>query len=157
MDAVGGIDLDVPRPLIDYEYPTADYGVTTVEFAAGPQHMDGERALIYARIRHGSSDFQRAERQQLVIQALLRRGLQPSAWPRWPALLAALRAAAETDLSPLEVVRLAPTLLRAGLTGLDQRVLQGELVTPYTTPNGGSALLPVWSEINPVLLEMFGQ
>ena len=30
-----------------------------VEFSAGTQHMNGERALQYARIRHGSSDFLR--------------------------------------------------------------------------------------------------
>ena len=67
IDAVGGIDIDAPHPLIDYEYPTDDYGATTVEFAAGPQHMDGECALAYARIRHGSSDFQRAGRQLLEM------------------------------------------------------------------------------------------
>lgn len=157
VDSVGGIDLDAPHPLVDYEYPTADYGVTVVEFPAGPQHLDGERALIYARIRHGSSDLQRAERQQLVLRALLLRVLEPSAWPRLPALAAALRSAASTDLTPLDLVRLAPSLLRAGQAGLDQRVLVPPMVEPYTTPSGGSVLLPVWPEINPVLLEMFGQ
>jgi serine protease Do/serine protease DegQ len=67
VDAMGGVDMDIPKPLIDYEYPTYDYGTRVVEFQAGQQHLDGEAALAYARIRHGSSDFQRAERQQLVI------------------------------------------------------------------------------------------
>lgn len=157
VDAVGGIDVDVPHPLRDDEYPTADYGVTTVAFEAGPQHMDGERALIYARIRHGSSDLQRAERQQLVMRACLRRLLQPGAWPRLPALAAAVQSAVGTDLTPVLLLRLAPTLLWAGQAGLDQRVLEPPLVEPSTTAGGGSVLLPVWSEINPVLLEMFGQ
>jgi len=84
VDAIGGIDLNVPAPLFDDQYPTYDYGVQTVSFAAGPQHMDGERALAYARIRHGSSDFQRAERQQHVIRGVLARLLNPLAWPRLP-------------------------------------------------------------------------
>ena len=157
VDAVGGIEVDVPNPLIDNEYPTYTYGVTTVEFAAGPQHMDGERALAYARIRHGSSDFQRAERQQLVIQALMARLMQPSAWGRLPALLGAIGSSVDTDLTPLELARLAPTVLRVGPSGLDRRVIEGDMVQPYTTEGGGAVQLPVWEKINPVLIEMFGQ
>ena len=157
VDAMGGIDLDVPNALIDYEYPTYDYGTTIVEFEAGPQHMTGEQALAYARIRHGSSDFQRAGRQQLVIAAILRRLLQPTTWPRLPLVAAAAASALDTDLNPVGLIRLAPTLLRVGPDGLDQRVIEGEMVQPYTTDTGGSVQLPIWENINPVLLEMFGQ
>jgi LCP family protein required for cell wall assembly len=157
VDALGGIDVDVPAPLIDYEYPTYDYGTTVVEFEAGPQHMDGERALAYARIRHGSSDFLRAERQQLVIQAIFNRLLSPGAWVRLPQVVTAIGTTIDTDLSPFEMVRLAPTLLRVGPSGLDRRVIQGNMVQPYTTDGGGAVQLPVWEHINPVLLEMFGQ
>ncbi|HLE30861.1 MAG TPA: LCP family protein [Anaerolineales bacterium] len=157
VDAVGGIEVDVPHPLIDYEYPTDDYGVTTVAFEAGRQHMDGARALAYARIRHGSSDFQRAERQQLVIQALAARLLQPGAWAYLPRLIAAVKQSASTDLTFLQAVRLAPTLLLVGPSGLDHRVIEGEMVQPYTTDGGGAVQLPVWAKINPVLMEMFGQ
>ncbi len=156
IDAVGGIDVDVPRPLIDYEYPTYDYGTTTIAFEAGPQHMDGERALAYARIRHGSSDFQRAGRQQLVIQAFLARLLQPAAWVYLPKLLVAVKTSVSTDLTPLQIIRLAPTLLRVGPSGLDHRVIEGDMVQPYTTDGGGAVQLPVWVKINPVLVEMFG-
>jgi anionic cell wall polymer biosynthesis LytR-Cps2A-Psr (LCP) family protein len=157
VDALGGIAIDVPGPLIDYEYPTYDYGTTVVEFEAGPQHMDGERALAYARIRHGSSDFQRAERQQLVIEAIFRRLLSPAAWVRLPLVMAAVGQSVDTDMNALQVLLLAPTLLRVGPSDLDRRVIQGEMVQPYTTDGGGSVQLPVWEEINPVLLEMFGQ
>ena len=33
----------------------------------GIQHMNGEQALIYARSRHGSNDFDRGARQQRVL------------------------------------------------------------------------------------------
>jgi LCP family protein required for cell wall assembly len=157
VDAMGGVELDVPRPLIDYQYPTYDYGTRVVEFQAGPQHLDGEAALAYARIRHGSSDFQRAERQQLVLRALFAQLLKPATWPRLPAVLDAVNEAIDTDVSPLLALRLAPTLLRAGPDGLDSRVIQGDMVQPYTTEGGGAVQLPVWERINPVLLEMFGQ
>lgn len=156
VDAVGGIDLDIPAPLFDDAYPTYDYGVTTVSFEAGPQHLDGERALAYARIRHGSSDFQRAERQQLVITAFLERLGQPGAWPRFPALAAAIGESVDTNLTLLDMLRLAPTLLRVGPSGLDRRVIEGPMVQPHTTEGGASVQLPVWDAINPVLAEMFG-
>ena len=157
IDALGGIEIDLPRPLIDDEYPTEDYGVQTVEFKAGRQWLTGERALIYARIRHGDSDFQRAERQEAVIRAFVARLTQPGAWLRLPATFAAIRESVSTDLTPLEMIRLAPTFLRVGPSGLDQRVLKDEMVQPYTTANGASVLLPVWQNINPVLRQMFGQ
>ncbi len=157
VDAMGGVDLDVPNALIDYEYPTYDYGTRVVEFAAGEQHMDGEAALAYARIRHGSSDFQRAERQQLVIQAVMTRLLQPSAWVRLPQIVTAVNESITTDLSAVDMLRLAPTLLLVGPANLDRRVIEGAMVQPYTTEAGGSVQLPVWEAINPVLQEMFGQ
>ena len=73
IDALGGITIDVPRAIRDDEYPTPDFGVTTIEFQPGVQQMDGARALIYARTRHADSDFGRAERQQQVIDAIVAR------------------------------------------------------------------------------------
>jgi polyisoprenyl-teichoic acid--peptidoglycan teichoic acid transferase len=67
VDAVGGVTIDVPTELYDAQYPTMDYGYTTVHFLPGPQHMDGETALKYARVRHMDSDFERTKRQQQVI------------------------------------------------------------------------------------------
>lgn len=157
VDAMGGMDIDVPHPLIDYEYPTHDYGTMIVEFQAGPQHLTGEQALAYARIRHGSSDFKRAERQQLVIQALVAQALKPDTLFRLPAVVDAVRSSVTTDLSAVELLRLSPTLLRASPFAWDRRVIQGEMVQPYTTPAGAAVQLPVWEKINPVLMEMFGE
>jgi LCP family protein required for cell wall assembly len=70
IDALGGVTIDVPQPIVDDEYPTADFGTVRVEFQPGAQLMDGERALIYARTRHADDDFGRAARQQQVIRAI---------------------------------------------------------------------------------------
>ena len=71
IDALGGVTIDVPRYILDSEYPTEDFGYQTVEFQPGVQQMDGERALIYARTRHDSSDFDRGARQQQVMRAMI--------------------------------------------------------------------------------------
>jgi len=157
VDAMGGITIDVPAPVTDNAYPTEDGGTQFISFEAGPQHMDGQQALIYARTRHSSSDFARAKRQQLVIQACFNRLLQPGAWVRLPLILAAVSASIDTNLTPFDILRLAPTLLRVGPTGLDRRVIEGNMVQPNTTSSGGSVQLPVWDNINPVLKEMFGE
>jgi polyisoprenyl-teichoic acid--peptidoglycan teichoic acid transferase len=82
INKIGGIDVDVPNTLDDYAYPIdgqednpdyyARYKHLHVE--KGIQHMDGTLALEYARSRHGAgaegSDFARARRQQLVLQAI---------------------------------------------------------------------------------------
>ena len=80
VDALGGIDVDVEHSFVDPKYPTAAYGTQVVRFEAGLQHMDGTRALQYARSRQGyttdnsgaieGNDFARARRQQQVLKAV---------------------------------------------------------------------------------------
>lgn len=74
VDAMGGITVDVPYEIVDEEYPTEDYGVTTIHFDAGIQEMDGEEALIYVRTRHADSDDARRQRQLDVIRAIFGQG-----------------------------------------------------------------------------------
>jgi LCP family protein required for cell wall assembly len=74
IDTVGGITINVENSFTDYMYPSG-IGYQTVTFVAGPQEMDGETALQYARSRHSmdndeGTDFARAARQQNVIKAL---------------------------------------------------------------------------------------
>ena len=71
IDTVGGIDINVENSFTDYNYLDS----TTVSFTAGPQTMDGETALKYARSRKSldngeGTDYARARRQQKVISAL---------------------------------------------------------------------------------------
>ncbi len=79
VDAVGGVNIDVPGSFTDNQYPAGECDLgncsyETVHFNAGMQHMTGARALIYARSRHGNngqgSDFARSRRQQQIIVAL---------------------------------------------------------------------------------------
>jgi LCP family protein required for cell wall assembly len=74
VDAMGGITVDVPYEIVDDEYPTEDYGVTSIHFDPGVQEMDGEQALIYVRTRHADSDDARRQRQLDVIRAIFSQG-----------------------------------------------------------------------------------
>ena len=70
IDELGGIDINVPEYVVDPSYQecrACDFVV--MEFDPGLQHMDGSTALAYSRIRFGSNDLHRIERQQLVMRA----------------------------------------------------------------------------------------
>jgi LCP family protein required for cell wall assembly len=155
VDAVGGIDLVVERAIIDEGYPTEDYGTMRIEIPAGPQHMDGETALRYARTRHGSSDLDRASRQQQILTALARRLLEPKVWLRLPAVIQVVMENVETDMTAQDLLLLAPTLLRVGSDGIEQHVIGREMTEPWTTPTGGAVLLPRWEAIHPLVQDLF--
>lgn len=74
IDDLGGIEIDVPYSLHDYQYPDENLkGFDPLHVEQGLQHMDGKLALKYARSRHAAghaSDFDRSFRQQLVINAI---------------------------------------------------------------------------------------
>jgi hypothetical protein len=76
----------------------------TVHFNAGPQHMNGATALIYARSRHSydngeGSDFARSRRQQLVLAALKQKLVSVNGIAKLPDVLGALGGHVITDLS----------------------------------------------------------
>lgn len=99
VDSVGGIDITVQHTFTDNNYPRGecppDCAVETVHFDAGPQHMDGARALIFARSRESSdpvegSNFARNKRQQLVLTAVKQRVLSAGGLRNLPDLVNAL-------------------------------------------------------------------
>jgi len=81
IDALGGVSIDVPKPILSnkFECPRASQAACDRwkgwRFKKGEQTMDGKRALIYARIRENQldpkeSDITRGERQQAVVSAM---------------------------------------------------------------------------------------
>lgn len=138
IDAVGGVEIDVPKLIIDYEYPTEEGGVMTVRFDPGRQHMDGERALQYARTRHQDDDYQRAARQQQVLDALMRKLSDPRYVYTWPRVLRAIWMHTDTDLNAWDILRLGPALL-LGWHSREQRVVQRDdligMAAGYWVPN----------------------
>ncbi len=156
IDALGGVEVDVPRPITDAEYPTPDYGVTTVHFDAGPQTLDGERALIYVRTRHADSDFGRAERQQQVVRAIAAKLVDPATWPRLPAAYAVLRDGMITDLTPNDAPALLPLVQAIANGEVTMAMLDDDLATPWITPGGAWVLLPNWPAIRTLVGQLFG-
>jgi LCP family protein required for cell wall assembly len=71
VNTLGGVVVDVQLPVYDPDYPSDDgRGNLKLYVPPGMQWMNGQRALAYARSRHGSSDFDRAARQQRVVTSV---------------------------------------------------------------------------------------
>jgi anionic cell wall polymer biosynthesis LytR-Cps2A-Psr (LCP) family protein len=77
------------------------------DLPAGKNHLDGATAKKFATYRYNSNDFYRGQRQQQLIWAIKERALQVDAITKLPQLWTALSHTFETDLSILDVVRLA--------------------------------------------------
>ena len=74
VDYLGGIDVELKRPLVDPSYKTFDnqqWGY--LNLPAGIHSVNGRQALRIARSRYTTSDFDRAQRQHQIIQALKNR------------------------------------------------------------------------------------
>jgi LCP family protein required for cell wall assembly len=157
VDAVGGVDVDVKDAIWDPSYcnttDCSDFQV--VDFEPGLQHMDGERALQYVRIRYGSDDLQRIERQQDVIRAtvdaaLNARLLIPN---RAVSIYNKFRDAVNTDVSAFKVPGLA--LLAQDIP--PENITTISLASAVEEGYAGDAavLFPIWDQIEVLKAQLF--
>jgi LCP family protein required for cell wall assembly len=142
VDAVGGVIVDVDWPVKDDEYPTNDYGYQRIYFAPGPQLMDGPTSLMYARSRHGMSDFARAGRQQKVLVSLRNRALQLNMLSRAPELAGIIQKSLTTNLSPVQLLPLAKLISQIDRDRINNLVIDSNYVTPITGVDGAALLSP---------------
>ena len=103
VDALGGVDVTVHRPL-NYD---DNWGNLHVHLKPGFQHLNGYKAMGYVRIRHSDSDLMRAERQHEFLEALRSRVLEPSAFLKLPGALNALSDNLQTNLKTEQMLTLA--------------------------------------------------
>lgn len=78
IDTLGGIDIDVEKRLLDRRHK--------IDIRPGYQHMDGEEALKYVRIRYSDDDFRRIGRQQKFLRAVIEKVMRVSSIIRIPQL-----------------------------------------------------------------------
>jgi LCP family protein required for cell wall assembly len=104
VDAVGGVDVDLPVAVYDPDY-------TGLDLPAGEQHLDGTTAALLARCRHGydnygSGDYYRAANQRMLIGEVVKEILASDA----ATMSSTISTAANyitTDLSVSDIIGLA--------------------------------------------------
>jgi LCP family protein required for cell wall assembly len=107
VDTVGGLQINVQIPVYESDYP-AGGALTRIYIPAGPQHMTGAQALIYARSRHNSAggDFDRGLRQQRVLISLKDQMNPQAIVANLPELVSALQTSVKTDISTGDLAKL---------------------------------------------------
>lgn len=159
IDALGGIEVDVPKPILSnrFDCPFTPERCREWEgwrFAKGRQHMDGRRALVYSRIRTNrldpsDTDISRTGRQQAVAEAVGDTLASVGTYLRLPFIGDSLAAPLATDLSAGELARLGWVRFRADAS----RALHCRLGGDPTTIGSESVILG--SEQNVNVISMF--
>jgi len=155
VDAVGGVTVNVPKAIEDRQYPTDDYGYKVVRFEVGPQLMDGERALEYARTRHADSDFQRMQRQQLIMAAVRDQVLRLRSLPAVPAIVGGCRNM-RSDLGWRDYADLATSLRALNGMPVAFAAVDERMVVDTTLASGAAVLLPRWEPIRAMFASALG-
>ena len=108
IDAVGGIDVNVPYN-INSEYANDNSGDLLIP--EGNQHLNGEQALIFSRIRKVDDDIQRGNRQQEVIKATIKSALSINSISKYQDILKAVDGNIKTNLTFNNLTQLAGNML----------------------------------------------
>jgi len=148
IDAVGGITVDVPERILsnkfDCPYPTQSRCDRWQgwRFAKGPQHMNGWRAQIYSRIRENKldpsyTDFTRAQHQQQVLRATIKKLTSVSTFLKLPFDGGAMVKPLTTDLSAWDFFQLGWVFKRAPASHALHCRLGGN-----SDPTGTSDIIP---------------
>ena len=157
IDALGGITVNVPKPIRSnrFDCPYASQARCDQwqgwRFHKGPQHMSGERALIYSRIRENlldpsETDVTRGARQQAVLDATAAKFTSIGTLIDLPFDGSSLAKPLTTDLTATQFVELGWEKFRASSSGSIHCRLGGDL-------GGGGGGSP--SEDNPATIAMF--
>lgn len=177
IDEMGGVTVNVENTLDDYSYPImgeednpnyySRYEHLHVE--TGLQKMDGSLALKFARSRHGingeGSDFARAKRQQLILQAAKDKLLSSSTLLK-PAMLIKisnqLREHVDTNISITDLVALWDGYKNVNKSNIINKVFDNGangLLVNTTGLDGAYLLMPKsgnYNEIKEEVQNIFG-
>lgn len=156
INTLGGVTVQVDCPLQEtFKDRRSPTGWSRFAIEPGIHHMDGRTALLYARSRKTTSDFDRTRRQQAIMKGVWQGALAADVISDGPRLYAVLRDSVETDLSLQDMLALGYVGIRIRPSGIRSFYIDNTMVQGWTTPAGASVLLPIPSRIAETLGEMF--
>jgi LCP family protein required for cell wall assembly len=106
VDKLGGVDINIPDTFSVSQTPGAKPEAT---FQQGMEHMNGSRALLFARARYclplnEASDFARSARQQILLKALAIKIKSISNWTSIPGVMDMMQSRLATNLSIRDLI-----------------------------------------------------
>lgn len=171
VDILGGVDIEVERSFDDFYFPIEGKENDScggdpefkcryehVHFEKGWEHMDGERALKYARSRNAEGeeggDFARSARQQRFLLAFKdkvffgRIILNP---PKMKRLIGIFKEGVETDMNLAEACFLGKFSLGLKKANIERLVLEERFfIVPPLWEYGKWVLIPPEEDFTPI-------
>ncbi|MXV19502.1 LCP family protein [Deinococcus xianganensis] len=108
IDALGGLDVTVPEPGIEWIDNAA--GVN-LNLAPGAHHLDGKNGVLYLRVRKGfGDDYGRIDHQKQALTQLAGKLRTPQGLAALPTILGGIGNGVQTDVNPATIAALRPYL-----------------------------------------------
>jgi LCP family protein required for cell wall assembly len=155
VDTIGGVTINVQNPVLDDHYPGDRGASLRVYIPAGVQHMSGSQALIYARSRHTSSDFDRAQRQQRVILSIREQADPQTVLTNLTQLLTDLKTSFKTDIPQGKLPELIGLSSTIDSTNIRSFVFAPPRFARNATDERGSIVVPDVSLIRQAVATAF--
>ena len=151
VDALGGIDVELNEDEVNYMNSSEvlhDMGKVAKgleqDFTVGVNHLNGQEALCYARIRHvGNSDWGRAERQRNVIQIIFQR-MKKESWPKLLKVYSSIAKNLKTDMSNTQLMSVAFSAYSMGLDKINSYVIPDINECEDVRNEKGWVVVPDW-------------
>ncbi|MEL7333639.1 MAG: LCP family protein [Cyanobacteria bacterium J06560_2] len=123
IDAIGGVEVDVPQ---DMKYQD-DSQHLYINLKAGRQRLNGDQAMQFLRFRYDDNgDIGRVQRQQQFMRALANQALNPTTIARLPKILNVIKSHVDTNLSVEELVALVGYGAQTERSDVQMLMLPGE-------------------------------
>ncbi len=132
VDAVGGVWIDVPVAIDDIKADQSPKHRAR-KIDAGYQRLDGEHALTFVRARHqfADQDFSRMKNQQLFFLALADQIGKVGNVAKIPSLVSSVAPYIQTDMSLVDMIKMAQALRGAGSDNVYTATMKGEWKSPF--------------------------
>lgn len=145
VDKVGGVDVEVK----DYELKQINYYIKEANWKnpdylkqAGYQHLNGQQALSYCRIRKvGNNDYERTERQRRVISLLLAKAKKLSIF-QLPQFMNSALPYIKTNIPTNKILNLGFTVFKFGALTTSSARIPADNMFEGMKVNGADVLVP---------------
>jgi LCP family protein required for cell wall assembly len=149
VDQVGGVDVIVECELHD-TFPdqssvlngTRIRGTQDLDVYPGKASLSGYQALMFARSRESTTDFDRARRQQKVVRALLDKARKTNLLANAIGLYGVYQTYVDTDIDLTSIPAFAGIAQRLNNLAIQSRVVTWPIVKSFSRQDGASVLLP---------------
>lgn len=143
VNTLGGIEVDVPMDFCERpanrSYQTKDI----IYVKKGKQTLNGEQALALARHRKTvkKGDVGRAQNQQLVVNAIIKKAIQPSSFGKIDDLVQVIGNTVQTNFSKNEIYSFVNSYIENPTSWtMSNNVIAGKTSTAYTATVPGIEL-----------------